>query len=47
MDTKGYKLINNKLDEGTLSNIKEPFSLQLSDSGFYVNNELKYAKQID
>lgn len=47
MDTKGYKLINNKLDEGTLSNIDEPFSLQLSDSGFYVNNELKYAKQID
>lgn len=47
MDTKGYKLINNKLNEGTLSNIKEPFSLQLSDSGFYVNNELKYAKQID
>lgn len=47
MDTKGYKLINNQLNEGTLSNIDEPFSLQLSDSGFYVNNELKYAKQID
>lgn len=47
MDTKGYKLINNQLSEGTLSNIDEPFSLQLSDSGFYVNNELKYAKQID
>ena len=47
MDAKGYKLINNQLSEGTLSNIDEPFSLQLSDSGFYVNNELKYAKQID
>ncbi len=47
MDAKGYKLINNQINEGTLSNIDEPFSLQLSDSGFYINNELKYAKQID
>lgn len=47
MDNKGYKLLNNLVTSGQYSNITTDEKVQLPEAGFYVNNELKYAEQID
>ena len=47
MDNKGYKLLNNLLKKGQYSNVQTGEKVQFPEAGFYVNNELKYAEQID
>lgn len=47
MDNKGYKLLNNLITKGNYSNVKNGEKVQLPEAGFYVNNELKYAEQVD